>query len=817
MRSAKERELRGKLGIPDDAETVLIFGETSHWDPNWLYTSDEYYDKRIRSILGRALDELEAEPRRVFSVECVHFLRLYWERQSADRARLRRAINDGQMRLTATGFTTPDTLLPATEALIRDYHLGQLWLHERGLTVEPTVAYLPDNFGYSPGLPAVLNALGFDRTAITRIDGMHFAGCDYRLPSAYPLPGSSADDLKRAGSDAFIWEGPDGDSSVLCHWNAHTYFFGDMLAASGVIRWMGRTFGFNRRDERHIARRIHQYVAKLKSQALSPYLFCPIGCDFNDPIPGLYQLLDRYNAHRYPQTGIWVANAGIDDYLAFVDCHRDRLPRFQLDSNPYWMGFYVTRPGVKVRTNRLNHRLMALETVGAAQQIERSANGQASCAQADKAHERLADAWRIAVLSNHHDFVTGTSPDRVYFGEQSEWLAQSERAAEQSHHLLSRYAPAVKRWSADEAIDWGYRGRELFVHTPHFSLTFCQDRGGCLTSLRATADDRELLDGPANDLVAYRDSGGLWRMGHEFVGGVFRCRDRLSRRKVSISVEGTKHRLKLFSLAALDGVPVERTVTIHADSPVIEMRLRGRARRYRTVTVAFPTAVHSDSLTMDVAGGVVVRPAEKLYRPTFWAARSFVHLRDAERGVCAVFGGPGCVAQTAPGTLELAALRYAPKERAFGILPILAHPAAGHDRNEHTFDYALFVCGVGDYRELALPQRANALLDEFFAPDIPAAAVLADVLEVLGDSVVVRACKRADRGAGIIVRLERLHHRVTPATLRLRKGRLIEAWTCDARERDEQRLFSDGQAVALKLRQPLTSVRLVVGATQAAS
>jgi len=44
------------------------------------------------------------------------------------------------------------------------------------MTVEPRLAYLPDDFGHSPALPTMLVALGFDMAAITRIDGMYFIG-----------------------------------------------------------------------------------------------------------------------------------------------------------------------------------------------------------------------------------------------------------------------------------------------------------------------------------------------------------------------------------------------------------------------------------------------------------------------------------------------------------------------------------------------------------------------------------------------------------------------------------------------------------------
>jgi len=53
---------------------VLVLGETSHWDPNWLHTTEEYYQLCIPRIFERVLLALEQEPRRVFSIESLFFL-----------------------------------------------------------------------------------------------------------------------------------------------------------------------------------------------------------------------------------------------------------------------------------------------------------------------------------------------------------------------------------------------------------------------------------------------------------------------------------------------------------------------------------------------------------------------------------------------------------------------------------------------------------------------------------------------------------------------------------------------------------------------
>ena len=152
----REAEIRERLGIPPDVDRVIVFGESSHWDPNWLYTSEEYYQRYVRDNLHMALAELQQEPRRIYSLESVFFLQMYWEREPHRREAVRRLVNEGRLRLTSTGVTTADTLLPRAEAILRDLLLGQAWLWDNGMTQEPRLAYFTDSFGCSPALPSLL-------------------------------------------------------------------------------------------------------------------------------------------------------------------------------------------------------------------------------------------------------------------------------------------------------------------------------------------------------------------------------------------------------------------------------------------------------------------------------------------------------------------------------------------------------------------------------------------------------------------------------------------------------------------------------------
>ncbi len=806
----KEQGLRKKLGIPDQAQRVLFLGETSHWDPNWLFTAERYYQLRIERILDAVIDQLQRQPRRVYAIESLFFLQIYWERRQDQRQHLRRLINTGQLRLTGTGITSPDTLLPSSESILRDFLLGQEWLRNHGMEAEPNVVYLPDGFGHSPAIPSMLRALGFEMAAVTRIDGMFFMGTDYRPQSAFPLPGSSAELLqKRHKTLDFIWRGPDG-AEVICHWNAFTYFQGDMLAHRGIIRWMGVTFGIPWRTARHVARQIDSFTSELAALSVTPYLFCPLGCDFNGPIENLVGLLDRYNATRYPDTGTWVMSGALEDYLELVGCHRHRLPTLELDPNPYWMGFYASRPEIKRRCNRIAHKVRLTEQLTSVMTstLERP---DANAADASELRDELRSAWDLLVVSNHHDFITGTSPDSIWREEQRPWLMQAEAHADRALELASRgLPPQSSPWPAPPPR-YRRQGPLWKIQTRHYEVTVSEAAGGCITSLRDQASGQEMIHEPANDLVAFNDSGGLWRMGHEFKGGTFAEISRGSTGAARVWASDKDGVLELRVESTLDGHPFTRWIWCSNESPIIRLRLSGSARRRRTVTCRFPTTLRAAELTMNIPGGIIRRPFQRHFNPTFWPIRSFAHLLDEERGsgIAVFLGGPASIALDDQGALQWIALRNTPWERAFGLLPVPAHPAAGADPDEHPLEYGIMITPPDFPATARLPRLARGALEDWPTPNSTGIARVTDALVATDHpEVMVNAVKRASRGSGMIVRLRYHGDGATQTRIHCPMGSISSAILCDARERDQQPLRVVGGNVLVPLEGALTSVRL---------
>jgi len=783
---------RERLGIPGGARRVLVFSESSHWDTNWLRTSGQYFETRVRPIFAAILRALERDPLRIYCIESVFFLKVFWERHPEERARVRVLLERRQLRVLSSSFTTPDTLLPHAEAILRDFQLGQAWLRAQGLSMAPRTAYFPDNFGHSPHLPSLMRAVGVDSVGLTRIDGMYFVASDFRRKSDFPIAGSTAEVLQKTCKTLdFVWRDDDG-AEVLCHWNAFTYFQGDMLAHAGIVRWNGLVAAVPWRTRGHIARRIARFVRQLEPVARTPYMLCPIGMDFNDPIVRLRELLERYNAELYPSTGVWAVLAGMDDYFALVRHHEAKLPVLAVDPNPYWMGFYASRPEAKQRPTRIARTLLLAESLSALRPPRPALEG------------ALRTGWQNLVLMNHHDAITGTSPNRISHGEHREWLATAEASAAVALELASDDASSVgaAEHTRPRAARWA--GRELRVETPHLEMTFSKERGGCLTSL--VLEGEEQLRGLGLDLVAYGDEGGLWRLGHEYAGGSFTEIDRASRRPARIELARSEDTISVVVRSDLRGRPFTRTIICGRDDPFLEIYVAGFAARRVSVTCHVEVSARPSSMEMDTIGGSIERPRERFHQPTFWPVPSSLTLQGEHGALHLAFESPTAVSLSPGHALEWIVARNPMKERAFGILPVLAHPIGGTVDELQSHRAALFAtAGRGDSAELRRRlERAWLPLAQRPLRDRAGSLIRCD-----DPGVSFSAFKRAEDGIGVVARL----------ACALRGPRTVRVWLpsqavsggflCDARETNTGPLEMDAGQVLVPLRSRLTTLRLL--------
>ena len=158
----------------------------AHLDPVWLWDWREGLNEGITTV-RTILKLMERNPD-------MTFIRgesaIYEHVQKTDPesfVRIKKLVNEGRWDVVGGSYIQPDTNMPATETLIRQFTVGRNYFKEQFGRM-PTAAWAADSFGHAAGLPEILMAAGMDSFAFTR-------------PTA---------EVVKISHPAFWWEGPSG-------------------------------------------------------------------------------------------------------------------------------------------------------------------------------------------------------------------------------------------------------------------------------------------------------------------------------------------------------------------------------------------------------------------------------------------------------------------------------------------------------------------------------------------------------------------------------------------------------------------------------
>jgi alpha-mannosidase len=413
---------------------------TSHLDWDWLDTFAEYFEigppdpddagyvSGAKAILTGVCQLLRTQPGFCYSLAEVAYLRAYLTASPGDLATLQSAgSGPGPTRfaLMGGGITSPDNLVCHGEVFIRNYLLGRRWLESVGLAANVIpVAWLPDDFGHDPQLPVVLAAMGMLWLGISRVPGSPQPFANLPLP---PIVLSVAQQLDREGL-VFPWIASDG-SQVLTHFMPATY---------GAV-WDGSP------DNLHSLETFVENPVKdfpvtgwPVVKGVGPVLFATAGGDFavSQWDGGSWQtFLDQYNNTDRKSTDP-VAQFGTFAQFMVQAAPSAGPARSPLLAQNYWTGIFASRPALKTLHNRAAQLAIAAEAAAALLRL----TSISSTTSLDDLDAAIDQARQMLVPSSHHDYITGTSPDRVYWAEQ---LPLLELAAQQAQLCLTRAAGLI--------------------------------------------------------------------------------------------------------------------------------------------------------------------------------------------------------------------------------------------------------------------------------------------------------------------------------------------------------------------------------------
>jgi alpha-mannosidase len=360
------------------APAMFAFGH-AHLDVAWLWPLAETERKIARTLATQLalMTEypeykfLQSQPY-LYHVVKTHYPELY--------ARIRAAVEAGQLIPEGGTWVEPDTNIPGGESLIRQFIHGRRFF-EKEFGVKCKLLWLPDVFGYSGALPQIMRGCGIRYFSTQKIFWSYNGGD--------PFP-----------YNTFTWEGIDG-SEVFVH--LHNDYSSRTGPAAVIQRWNER----------------------VQKDGFSARLF-PFGWGDGGGGP----TRDHLEFLRREGDLEGVPRVIIASPLAyFEDQEAKGWPGERYVGELYFQahrGTYTSQARAKRGNRKSEFALREAELWGSAA---------ATLGDFAFSPENLAEAWTAVLLNQFHDILPGSSIHRVYEEAEvayAEVIRTTERVARQA-------------------------------------------------------------------------------------------------------------------------------------------------------------------------------------------------------------------------------------------------------------------------------------------------------------------------------------------------------------------------------------------------
>ncbi|MGH3089394.1 MAG: alpha-mannosidase [Rubrobacteraceae bacterium] len=719
--------------------------------------------------------------------------------------RVKERIEEGRWEAVGGSWTEPDCQIPSGESFVRQLFYGQKYFEEK-FGRRSAVAWLPDAFGFSPGIPQLLRQAG--------ITGFFTYKMNWSETNEFP-------------HDLFIWEGLDG-SSVVAHdfENPGQDYNGNIVPRDLLGTW--RNFK---------GKRLHR-------ESLFSFGWGDGGGGPSEEMLENYSRLKNFPAMPRLSMG------RVDGFFASLP--REGLPKWVGELYlELHRGTLTSQAKVKKLNRESEHRLLEAEAFATLASLRGFSYPAAEL-------ERM---WKTLLLNQFHDILPGSSIHEVYEDAHRQLEEVVAKATEIRDESLRNLADENENTftvanaglnarpltatlpEADSIVD--AKGRALptqkvedgtLVHAPHHLVpglgwTALKSRGGGRAeapaekavmaeengdgavieneslrvevgddgSLRRVFDkerDREALDGRANRLVAYVDKPREWEAWDVDEDYEKESEELPGAESVEVVEEGPL-RASVRVVRRWRDSTIEQTYRLLASSRRLDIETYVDWRERRMLLRAlFPLNVRSHETTFETMFGVARRPT---HRNTSWdevrfevCAHRFCDLSEPGYGVALLNDGK---------------YGHNAKDNVLGISflrgPVYPDPFA--DEGEHRFTYSLFP-HPGDWSEAGV-------VEEAFAMNSPLTVVSGSIpeagfVEVSGTRLALGSLKLSEDGRGVILRLYEPHGARGEAALRFPSG-VDRVERTNLLEEHEGPVEVEGDSVRLSVR-PFEVVTLVV-------
>lgn len=336
----------------------LVLTGHAHIDLAWLWPVAETR-RKTRRTFSTVINLMDQYPDFVFNQSSAQVYKWMEEDDPALLERIKERVAEGRWEPIGGMWLEPDCMVTGGEALARQIIEGQQYF-ERTFGKRHTVAWLPDVFGFSAGMPQLLKLGG--------ITGFFTIKVNWNEINQFP-------------ADLFVWEGIDG-SQVTAHTflNPGEGYNGNIVPLDTLGTWRhfrgkekhGETllaFGWGDGAGGPSEKMLENY-ARIKDFPVLPRLRMGSVSEFFANLP------DRSTLPKY-----------IGEL--YLELHRGTL---------------TTQSQVKFQNRALEQRLVEAEAMGTLA----LANGFTYSA------ETIQTSWQTLLLNQFHDILPGSSIHEVY-------------------------------------------------------------------------------------------------------------------------------------------------------------------------------------------------------------------------------------------------------------------------------------------------------------------------------------------------------------------------------------------------------------------
>ena len=608
----------GKLEFPENANTVVILGQSSHLDISWVYTSEEYYEKLVKDIFLSSIDFLKSHKNHI-----IFFAEIFWIdkfiKESEFQSEFLSLINEGKIKIEGGGVGTDDWVIIPAEGIIRNYMTGRNWLKKRALKI-PKDAWVPDSFGFPPDMPDLLYFLGFRSVAFSRVNG-------FTQTPKHLSPITEKDFVEGSGGQKLFktgiltrWKGRYGEVILFFMPNLYgigSFFFCELDFPSNVyVNPEAECLG-EEANEEIFSKKVLDYTGRMKHKANSKFIFIPIGWDFERPKKNLGRFVDYWNEKYFPSTGTFLVIGSFSDFISLVEKEKDKLPVFEGNLAPYWTGYFGSRTYLKRFINESIFRLMSVETmISIAQALNLKIP--------EEIEKELENLWFVMGAFTNHDSGAGTLYKSAEEKETKPLVKETQtKISNIERKVLDIFREKI---GSDKKVIINPLGIER-KGIPPFGYKIVGANEPIPNENLEEITDTEKF-GFSIGSILWSDDGGSWRIGSETPPGRF---EEISEYQITITKKISPEGI-IFLEAGTETIPEGHSLTLRFN--------------FQSKIIKILNESHT--------GLIEYTENEKIYKPTFTPFTNFfkVYLESGDIFTIATKGGKG-VAQTSDKSVDV--------------------------------------------------------------------------------------------------------------------------------------------------------------------